>query len=1542
MTFADGVATFTLKDGESRSAEGLANGLGYTVTETGEDGGKVTVDGVTFKVEKKGASGNIDKTKAASAEFTNTREEGKIKISKTVVSPVPADKEKTYSFTIELSDNTVNGTYTGTLKDVTFENGVATTTLTGKEGDNENVISGLPAGVQFKVTEAAEEDFITLVGDTETHSTGFTAIDPAAIKVAAFTNKRNVGVLVIEKEVLGTSVANELASEYSFDIELDNNTISGTFNGITFTDGKATGVNITTDASGKGSVTITGLPIGTGYSIKEVLTEGQKFDVEVNGTVKADATLTGGSIAANGKAVFKNYRRTGKLSVYKEVVSPSGSDKTDKTFKFKVTLTDPVGSTLNGQYGEMTFVNGVDDTITLKHDETRTAENLPEGVTYKVEEIKTEAEEADFLTTISGGDSVTDEFATGTIEANGLDTVSFKNIRNTGGLVIHKTVESDVDKEIGYPFTITLDDTSVNGTYGGLEFTNGVAHTTLEDGQEAVIEGLPNGVHYTVEEENTYLMTSLFRDGHTGILDNDGHVIHFDNPRNKGSLTISKELVSTIPADADQEFIFDVVLDDTRVDGAYGKYNIKYKEGKEPEVVQEDMAYGVTFDKGKTTVRLKGGESQTISNLPQGVGYTVKERASGEIVLQGIVVDGKDVDISGADPCASGTIAAENNVVFKNGRDVNDIEISKNVISDAAADKDQEFEFSLLFSKALDGEFDVVDQSGKTSKMSITGTSATITLKGGEKKTIKGLPVGVKCNVTEATVDGFTTKVNGVLGKTTELTVDKDSVAAAAFENTRETGSLSVEKRVTSTTDADKTRDYEFTVELSDKTITSDAQHSYGDISFTNGKATLNLKDGEKKTATGLPTGISYTVSEKTESGFTTTSAGVTGTISTAINGATFTNVRNEGGLSVTKEVKNGTAEDKAKNFKVKITLDTDLNITGLYGEIRFNSNVAEFTLADGETKTATGLPQGIPYTVTEIFEDPDEANLYTVSYEGQTGTIPDTNSTAVAKVINERKTGSIEISKALVNAIATDKDRFFTFDIQLSENVTGILDGVSFKDGKATIDLKGGESKEITGLPYGVTYTVTEVRDEAGYLAANFNTTVNGTEGYSVTGALGTGKSTLAFVNSRKTGGLKVTKEVNSENQKDLNTEFEFAVSLDDKSIEGTFGEMEFKAGETTFKLKNGESRTASGLPVGVGYTVKETKTDYNGRIYAVSYRGNTSGTIAENATPEVTVINTPNVEIEIPVKKIYMVNGKKANLPESGFTFYLKDLDDGTTRQITLHTEEDSFNLKYSGDETGTHKYLLYEEYGGDKNIQYSKAAYEITIEVSKDEKGKLSIAYEIDTIKNRNDENTENANKTIWKSIKKFFTGEPIEIDVCAFTNYGNEISLVKVDKNSGEEKKGAVLKVTGPEGFSKEYTTPADITEGLAAGEYKIVEVKAPYGYKKADPSAKDTFTIDEDGNVAVNPASENLKLKTDNGKIELVFENKPYFGSAKLKKIKVTPSGNGWVKEPFKGVTFELYMKDLPQTGAQLAVSKTMAEVNWYRQGTYTTDADGVI
>lgn len=112
--------------------------------------------------------------------------------------------------------------------------------------------------------------------------------------------------------------------------------------------------------------------------------------IEQDGKVRVAAVHTEES--GDKKDTFTNVYESGSLSVNKQVTGNLGD--LDKNFTVTVTFTAPEGETVgapiyytdNGQ--EMTIAANWEDTtsvnIDLKHDETVTFTNIPEGVTYTV------------------------------------------------------------------------------------------------------------------------------------------------------------------------------------------------------------------------------------------------------------------------------------------------------------------------------------------------------------------------------------------------------------------------------------------------------------------------------------------------------------------------------------------------------------------------------------------------------------------------------------------------------------------------------------------------------------------------------------------------------------------------------------------------------------------------------------------------------------------------------------------------------------------------------------------------------------------------------------------------------------------------------------------------------------------------------------------------------------------------------------------------------------------------------------------------------
>ena len=341
-------------------------------------------------------------------------------------------------------------------------------------------------------------------------------------------------------------------------------------------------------------------------------------------------------------------------------------------------------------------------------------------------------------------------------------------------------------------------------------------------------------------------------------------------------------------------------------------------------------------------------------------------------------------------------------VKVKNDPIVGNLTVQKTVAGNAG-ETDREWNFTIELKNAgapLSGKFhykgesiEGVDQPPNDTLTFDSAGKATIRLKHGQKIIIEDIPANVTYTVTEEKADGYVTAPDG---GTIRGEIEANKTATAAFTNTKNVyGGLTVTKTVAGNA-GDKGREWNFTVTLGDTSISD----IYGDMSFKDGVATFTLKHGEQKTATGLPAGIDYFVSEAEASrdGYTTQATDASGRIpAEGTATAAFTNMKSipRGNLSVSKTVSGSNPPSKtAFGFTVILS---DRTVDGRFGEMSFRSGVAEFTLRHGETVTASGLPAGVGYLVQE------EANeAYTVSSEGAEGLI-EPDGTATARFVNSR-----------------------------------------------------------------------------------------------------------------------------------------------------------------------------------------------------------------------------------------------------------------------------------------------------------------------------------------------------------------------------------------------------------------------------------------------------------------------------------------------------------------------------------------------------------
>lgn len=324
--------------------------------------------------------------------------------------------------------------------------------------------------------------------------------------------------------------------------------------------------------------------------------------------------------------------------------------------------------------------------------------------------------------------------------------------------------------------------------------------------------------------------------------------------------------------------------------------------------------------------------------------------------------------------------------------------ISKKVLGKAQSGED--------YTRHFDFTVELMDAAGKplageyyfygTDKSGYIRSGGQIPLHHDESITILGLPAGAKYTVTEAPTDGWytipsTRKISGV--------IEEGEAELAAFINSREDvkqspGHLAISKIVTGDL-GDPAKEFHFTLTLRDENGNA-LKESYSYAGSKQGKIksgdTIALKHGERIVIANLPAGTQYIVKEleANQNRYVTTAIDENGWIvSNQTADAIFLNSKGApptpgtGNLTVAKVVTgNGNTET---NFHFKVELRQKLS--GTYGDMVFQDGVAEITLRHGQSQTATGLPQGTEYIITEL-----EANQggYETSASKDTGTIAD------------------------------------------------------------------------------------------------------------------------------------------------------------------------------------------------------------------------------------------------------------------------------------------------------------------------------------------------------------------------------------------------------------------------------------------------------------------------------------------------------------------------------------------------------------------------
>lgn len=443
----------------------------------------------------------------------NDRIVGNLAVQKTVAGNA-GEIGREWKFTVTLDDAGISGIY----GDMSFTGGEATFTL---KHNQTMTAKDLPAGTFYTVSEDTADGYVT----TSVDEKGTIPANDTA--TAAFTNTRDVfQSLTVKKTVGGADGDKEKLWRFTIELKKAGAPLNGTFH---CKGGSFDGVSPPEDGTlvfvdGKASIylkhgqtiAIENLPVNVDYIVTEDEAGKNGYETEpqsgiITGSVQADAGST---------AAFLNARTIprGGLTVTKTVEGDAGD--TGREWHFTVTLED---AGIHGTYGGMRFTNGVAK-FALKHDQAVTATGLPAGTPYTV--IETEAGQEGYITKAAGD--------RGRIPDAGTAMAAFTNMKNVprGNLTVSKTVSgSGLVPKTAFGFTVTLNDRTVNGRYGGMTFHSGMAEFTLRHGETVTASGLPAGVGYLVEEDADEAYTTSSQGAEGTVPQDDTALARFVNRR---------------------------------------------------------------------------------------------------------------------------------------------------------------------------------------------------------------------------------------------------------------------------------------------------------------------------------------------------------------------------------------------------------------------------------------------------------------------------------------------------------------------------------------------------------------------------------------------------------------------------------------------------------------------------------------------------------------------------------------------------------------------------------------------------------------------------------------------------------------------------------------------------------------------------------------------------------------------------------------------------------------------------------------------------
>lgn len=510
-----------------------------------------------------------------------TRTYGALSLTKNVVKVDPNVADPTgdsFKFNVTLANedhpsllkgiHALNATFTkdGTseTRSVLFNDGQAIIELTK---DQTLTIDQLVSGTTYRIVEENQDNYAlsSIINENREQTGGAAGKISEATSAITFTNNylkeapKTVN-LTLTKKITGDETQ-LLTSGYPFEILL-----SGLTPDETYTFGDT--LNVTADAIGEatisdltlgkdGSLTLSNVPVGTKYQVKELKGKTYTASYEVTNST-SDGTIasthgenteankdlsTAVETADEGENITVTFTnnleaelKTRKLKLVKLV---SGADNDTNAYEFTVAFNNlKAGTVIHSTRSDLTAnANGeANVSYYLKKDESVTFEDIPEGAKYNIteaanimtpsyvitnlDEERVDVKDTDDIVASETGKESTALSIGKTMPSTNVNVTFTNTAPKTGGLALKKLVTGNMGNQsklfrFKIALTQTVDDKSkeVNGTFPAVlmsgstkvgdtkvQFLNGEAEVYLSHNQTLTLSNIPSHAQYSVKE----------------------------------------------------------------------------------------------------------------------------------------------------------------------------------------------------------------------------------------------------------------------------------------------------------------------------------------------------------------------------------------------------------------------------------------------------------------------------------------------------------------------------------------------------------------------------------------------------------------------------------------------------------------------------------------------------------------------------------------------------------------------------------------------------------------------------------------------------------------------------------------------------------------------------------------------------------------------------------------------------------------------------------------------------------------------------------